>query len=69
VRRLKIDRVPVTELEATLTEAHRVAREPLAEFLIVPKSRVLIFALHDSGFDVEITNLCRSLEPEWMVAH
>jgi len=65
VRRLKIDCMPVADLDSTLADAHRIARQLLAEFLVIPKSRLLIFALDDDGIDSEISALCRACEPSW----
>lgn len=59
VRALKdVDPEAMKDLEKALEETRRLARECLADFLMIPRNRVPLAVMNAEGLDAEIVALC-----------
>jgi len=51
------------ELEGGLESTRRLVRELLADFLMIPRGRVLLAPMNAEGLDEDILRLCAPLDP------
>lgn len=52
------------ELEIGLERTHRLAREGLEQFLVIPPERVPLAAVNAEGLDAQIAALCAPLDTD-----